>query len=121
MPEILTHVRKAEVRLQGSNSPTIKAMQSTSDMLELVKSLNVNDLVFVVLSGGASAMMVARETRFRLKKIVLTEFLSKSGTNIEGLNQVRRSISRVKAGGLARRVVPAGWSCLCCQTSSATP
>ena len=103
MPEILTHVRKAEVRLQGSNSPTIKAMQSTSDMLELVKSLNVNDLVFVVLSGGASAMMVApRDTISLEEKIVLTEFLSKSGANIEELNQVRRSISRVKAGGLAR-------------------
>jgi glycerate-2-kinase len=57
----------------------------------------------VLLSGGASALWTAPVAGVSLaEKAATTELLLRAGVDIEGLNAVRRALSRIKGGGLAR-------------------
>jgi hydroxypyruvate reductase len=60
--------------------------------------------VIFLLSGGGSALMCAPHPWLSLEtKIAITRALSSRGAGIEELNAVRRALSQVKGGGLARR------------------
>ena len=66
-------------------------------------SLGPSDLAIAVITGGASALLVAPRVGVTLaEKISLTQFLLAAGADIAELNTVRRATSLVKAGGLAR-------------------
>ena len=71
--------------------------------MELVASLGADDLCFCLLSGGGSALLVAPPPGVTLAdKIRVTQLLSAAGADIRQLNAVRRALSEVKGGGLAR-------------------
>ena len=82
--------------------PSRKNTDGAAQILRLVKNSTANDLIVVILSGGASALM-----DYPLEGISLederktTSLLLRSGTNIHEINTVRRHISRVKGGRLA--------------------
>src|SRR5262249_28756701 len=60
-------------------------------------------LSFCLLSGGGSALMPAPVPGVSLaEKQAITRQLSAAGANIEELNTVRKQLSRIKGGGLAR-------------------
>ncbi len=66
--------------------------------------MRADDFVITLLSGGGSALMPFPIEGISLEdKLRVTRWLSGSGANIEQLNCVRRSLSQIKAGGLARR------------------
>jgi glycerate 2-kinase len=91
-------------RPPGINLPTPAALFGTEKILELVASAQPEDLVVCLLSGGASALLTAPLPDLQLEdKIEVAALLSRSGVSIEAMNTVRRCLSRVKAGGLARR------------------
>jgi glycerate 2-kinase len=82
-------------------------------MLEEARELNERDLVLFVLSGGASALMDAPAQQISLEDLRETNrVLLESGLDIRAMNRVRSSISRTKAGGLARAFAPASTVCL---------
>ncbi|MDB5337011.1 MAG: D-glycerate 2-kinase, partial [Planctomycetaceae bacterium] len=61
------------------------------------------DLCLVLLSGGGSALLPAPVAGISLSdKQAVTRFLMSSGATINELNTVRKRLSRVKGGGLAR-------------------
>ncbi len=61
------------------------------------------DLCLCLISGGGSALMPAPVEGITLDdKLAVTRHLSSSGANIEQLNAVRKQLSRIKGGGLAR-------------------
>jgi glycerate-2-kinase len=73
-------------------------------MLKLVGSLTTADLCLVLISGGGSALLPAPVAGITLgDKLVLTRYLSAAGANIAELNTVRKQLSEIKGGGLARR------------------
>jgi len=62
-----------------------------------------SDLCLCLISGGGSALMPAPVDAITLDdKLAVTRHLSGAGANIEQLNAVRKQLSRIKGGGLAR-------------------
>jgi glycerate 2-kinase len=97
----LIHLHAA--RPAGVNEPRPEGIAGTEEILKIVSSLGPDDLCLCLISGGGSALLPAPVPGISLDdKIRVTRALSAAGANIEQLNTVRRSLSRVKGGGLAR-------------------
>lgn len=95
------HVHAA--RPAGVNSPTEAAIDGTQRIVELLKSCDARDRVICLLSGGGSALLVAPAAGVTLAdKQAVAQHIAAAGGNIEQLNTVRRPLSQVKGGGLAR-------------------
>lgn len=69
--------------------------------------LTERDLVLVVICGGGSAMLVAPHNISLEQKIEVNKALLKSGATISEMNVVRKHLSEVKGGGLAKALFPA--------------
>lgn len=90
-------------RPPGINEPTAEAVAGTQEILNRVQSLSPEDLCLVLISGGGSALLCAPADGISLDdKVQITRRLSEAGASIDELNTVRRSLSNVKGGGLAR-------------------
>lgn len=90
-------------RPAGRNEPTEAGVTGTEEILKRVSGLTARDVCLVLISGGGSALLPAPVEGVTLdEKTAMTRFLSQSGATIQQLNAVRRAISRIKGGGLAR-------------------
>jgi hydroxypyruvate reductase len=82
-------------------------------MLELVSGLAEGDFVLTLMSGGASALLVAPVAGMTLEeKRAVNAALLASGAPIDRMNTVRKHLSRVKGGQLAAAAHPARMLCL---------
>src|SRR5262245_22641141 len=80
-------------------TPDHKSVAAADRALKTVASAGAQDLVVVLLSGGASALWAAPVAGLDLAaKTALTQGLLKSGADIHEMNTVRRHISRIKGG-----------------------
>ena len=96
-------IRLHGARPAGVNEPTQAGADGAAEILRLVESLGPRDLCLCLISGGGSALLPAPVDGISLDdKMAVTRFLSAVGANIEELNTVRKQLSRVKGGGLAR-------------------
>lgn len=79
-----------------------KSFKAAQKMIEKMQSLQKDDLVIFLLSGGASAMIEKPIDGLNFQEFekVSTAVL-KSGVDIKALNSVRKSISQIKGGKLA--------------------
>ncbi len=90
-------------RPAGINEPTPAGVFGAEKVLDIVSSLGPSDLCFCLISGGGSALLPAPVEGVSLaEKLAVTRHLSAAGANIEELNTVRKQLSRIKGGGLAR-------------------
>lgn len=90
-------------RPAGVNEPTEAAIEGTRRLLNRVAQLGTDDVCVVLISGGGSALMAAPLDGITLAdKLDTIRCLSAGGANIEELNTVRKHLSAVKGGGLAR-------------------
>jgi glycerate 2-kinase len=90
-------------RPAGVNEPTAEGVFGTEKILDLVRSLQPRDVCLCLLSGGGSALLPAPVEGVSLaEKQSITRLLSGGGANIQELNAVRKQLSRIKGGGLAR-------------------
>ena len=97
-------VEICEARPAGVNEPTAKVVDGTKEILRLVDQATSEDVVLFLLSGGGSALLCAPVEWMSLEtKVAITRRLSSRGARIQELNAVRRAISQVKGGGLAKR------------------
>lgn len=88
--------------------PDAQSLRAGHALVEAVRGLNQHDLVLVLLSGGGSALAEVPRAPSDLDDVVLTtERLLKAGADIWLLNAVRRRLSGLKGGGLARAAAPA--------------
>ena len=103
--EPLTRIRQLEA---GHPIPDAQGVEATWEMLRTVEGLTDRDNVIVLLTGGASALMVAPVDGVTLEeKAAVTDMLLRSGASIEEINSVRKRLSRVKGGRLLERIGPA--------------
>ncbi len=85
------------------NEPTAAGVFGAEKILEIVRNLDPQDLCFCLISGGGSALLPAPVEGVSLaEKQAVTRLLSAGGANIQELNTVRKQLSRIKGGGLAR-------------------
>jgi hydroxypyruvate reductase len=101
LPTTRIHLHGA--RPAGVNEPTPQGAAGAEHILQLVQSLATNDLCLCLISGGGSALLPAPAAGITLEdKLAVTRHLSAAGANIQQLNIVRKQLSRIKGGGLAR-------------------
>jgi hydroxypyruvate reductase len=85
------------------NEPTPEGVAGAEEILRWVASLGPEDVCLCLISGGGSALMPAPVEGVALvDKLAVTRYLSAAGANIEQINTVRKQLSRIKGGGLAR-------------------
>jgi len=90
-------------RPPGVNEPTAAGVAGAGRILELVRGLATDDLCICLISGGGSALLPAPVDGITLEdKLAVTRHLSGAGANIQQLNTVRKQLSRIKGGRLAR-------------------
>lgn len=102
--------RPRRVRLHecGHPLPDEAGAQGAREIEDLLRSMNARDLVFVAISGGASALLAAPALPVTLReKQKTTDLLLRAGADIRELNAVRKHISRLKGGQLAALAYPA--------------
>ncbi|HEV7282359.1 MAG TPA: DUF4147 domain-containing protein [Pirellulaceae bacterium] len=101
--EKLSRIRLFAARPAGVNEPTEEGVEGSRQIEQLVRSCKSDDLCVCLISGGGSALLPAPIEGVSLaQKRALTKHLSGAGADIAALNLVRRQISRLKGGGLAR-------------------
>jgi glycerate 2-kinase len=100
-----THIPVVEA---GHPVPDAAGLAGAEQMMKLAQGAGGDDLVLVLLSGGASANLIAPATGITLEeKQATTRALLRSGANIGEINCVRKHLSRIKGGRLAALAHPA--------------
>ncbi|MCW6510842.1 glycerate kinase type-2 family protein [Lichenifustis flavocetrariae] len=88
--------------------PDEAGMRAATRILDLVKGLTADDLVICLVSGGGSALLAAPAPGLTLvDKQALNRALLRSGADITEMNCVRKHLSAIKGGRLARAIAPA--------------
>lgn len=92
----------------GHPVPDQAGIVATERTLALAEEAGPDDLVLVLLSGGGSANWIAPIGPLTLaEKQGITRALLRSGANIQEINTLRKHLSRIKGGRLARVASPA--------------
>jgi glycerate 2-kinase len=101
-------LRRIELREAGHPIPDEAGSRAVEDLRQFVSGLNPNDLVLCLISGGGSALWPAPAEGITLQqKQEVTSLLLRAGAGVRELNAVRKHMSAIKGGQLARWVWPA--------------
>ena len=103
------------VRVTEANHPVpdVNGFAATARIMRLAQSATRSDLIICLLSGGGSALLTDfPEGSSPDEMIRLNDILVKCGARIEEINAVRKHLSKVKGGGLARAADPAALTSL---------
>ncbi|MGB2964376.1 MAG: glycerate kinase [Anaerolineales bacterium] len=97
-----------ELLYGGHPLPNPDSIKSTKRITDQLINLTTNDLVILLLSGGGSALFCAPSPGISLDDLIkTTQCLLASGADIKEINTLRKHISEVKGGQLARKTGPA--------------
>jgi hydroxypyruvate reductase len=100
--------RKIRIIEAGHPIPDRKGEEGARSILDLARKAKKGDLVIGLWSGGGSALLPLPIEGVSLEaKQGVTELLLRSGATIGEINAVRKHLSRIKGGRLAREVGPA--------------
>jgi glycerate-2-kinase len=86
--------------------PSEQNFLATEHIVTLAKEITADDLVLVVVSGGGSSLLCWPASECTQGKKLYDDFL-RIGGDIEELNTVRKHLSALKGGGLAKLLYPA--------------
>jgi hydroxypyruvate reductase len=102
------HLRRVRMIEAGHPIPDAAGLEGADRALALADSASADDLVLVLMSGGASANWIAPADGITFAdKQAVTRALLRSGAAIGEINTVRKHLSRIKGGRLARHAHPA--------------
>lgn len=92
----------------GHPLPDKMSVKCADSVIEIASRLNGEDLLLVLLSGGASAVWCSPVEGVSLEdKQSVTSSLLSCGATIHEVNTVRKHLSRIKGGRLAEKAHPA--------------
>lgn len=92
----------------GHPLPDEAGVAGARRMADLLSRTTEHDLVIAVISGGGSALLTLPAEGLTLEDLqTTTNLILRSGATIVELNTVRKHLSQVKGGGLARLAAPA--------------
>ncbi len=92
----------------GHPIPTEEGVKGVKAMLSLLEGLTPRDIVITLISGGGSALMPYPLEEISIEDYVkVNRLLLKSGADINEINAVRKHLSRIKGGWLAKYAYPA--------------
>src|SRR5215470_13453782 len=95
--------RRITVVEAGHPMPDEAGLKGAEDTLQLAQTAEADDLLLVLLTGGGSANWIAPADGITFEqKQRLTRALLRSGAPIGEVNTVRKHLSRIKGGRLAR-------------------
>ena len=96
---------KTEVYVGGHPLPNAEGLRACKEIIRLIDSATADDLFIVVISGGSSALMSCPIEGISLQdEIDTTDIMLKSGAGIYEINAIRRHISAMNGGMLAKRI-----------------
>jgi len=103
----LLPLNKTKVIEAGHPIPDQKGYEGAKKIQRLLKESGPKDLVIFLLSGGGSALLPFPADRIDLEeKQEVTQFLLDCGADIKEINTVRKHISMIKGGWLAKWAYP---------------
>lgn len=95
--------RRIRIVEAGHPVPDEAGLRGADDSLRMAAEATADDLLLVLLSGGGSANWIAPVAGISfLQKQQVTRALLRSGAAIGEINTVRKHLSRIKGGRLAR-------------------
>jgi glycerate 2-kinase len=101
-------LRRIALNPSGHPVPDERGVEGSRRILEIARAAGPRDLLICVISGGASALMPAPAPPNSLAaKQAATRQLLACGATIHEINTVRKHISQVKGGQLAKVAAPA--------------
>lgn len=101
-------LRRIELNECGHPLPDAAGVRGAERIAEIARQAGERDLVICLISGGASALLPLTAPPVTLaEKQATTKLLLACGANIHEINAVRKHISAVKGGQLARLAYPA--------------
>ncbi|MBD2836807.1 glycerate kinase [Pseudomonas sp. JM0905a] len=100
--------KKIEVVEAAHPVPDAAGLETAQRVLKLVSGLQESDRVIFLLSGGGSSLLALPAEGLTLKdKQAINKALLKSGASISEMNCVRKHLSAIKGGRLAKACWPA--------------
>ncbi|MBB4819020.1 hydroxypyruvate reductase [Pseudomonas alcaligenes] len=100
--------RRIEVVEAAHPVPDAAGLETAQRVLKLVSGLSESDRVIFLLSGGGSSLLALPAEGITLKdKQAINKALLKSGASISEMNCVRKHLSAIKGGRLAKACWPA--------------
>jgi hydroxypyruvate reductase len=103
----LLPLKKTEIIEAGHPIPDQKGIEGTRKIQSLLKESGSEDLVIFLLSGGGSALLPLPVDGITLEeKQKVTQLLLNCGADIKEINTIRKHISRIKGGWLAKWAYP---------------
>ena len=101
----LKHISLIEA---GHPVPDENGIRGASAILNLAENVEEDDLVLCLISGGGSALLPFPYNGITLKdKQDIIKILLSCGATIHEINTIRKHISKIKGGRLAKAVYPA--------------
>jgi glycerate 2-kinase len=102
------NLRKIQVMEAGHPVPDEKSWEGARIIAQMAGSADENTLIINLISGGGSSLFCLPADGISLEdKQQTTRVLLASGANIDEMNCIRKHLSKVKGGGLARIAYPA--------------
>jgi hydroxypyruvate reductase len=102
------NLRRIQVNLAGHPVPDRNGESGAEQIAKLASQADLHDLLIVLISGGASALLPLPAPPVTLdEKQRTTRLLLECGADIHEINCIRKHISAIKGGQLARLAYPA--------------
>ncbi|MDD5272574.1 MAG: DUF4147 domain-containing protein [Methylovulum sp.] len=106
--ENVTDVDAIKVIGAGHPLPDAEGLMAAHRIAKIATTTQAGELVLVLVSGGGSALIPYPVPSITLaEKIATTDILLASGAAINEINCVRKHLSQLKGGGLAKLAYPA--------------
>jgi len=103
-----TRLRRVELNACGHPMPDSNGVAGAERIAQIARDAGEDDLLICLISGGASALLPLPATTVTLaEEQETTRLLLHCGANIHEFNCVRKHISQLKGGQLARLAYPA--------------
>ena len=108
LPDGLPAPQVADVLVGGHPEPTLRSVRAGEALLQEAEDAGEDDLVVVLVSGGGTALTAAPAGEIPVEDVADTSrHLLRAGVPIQQVNVVRKHLTRVGGGQLARAAHPA--------------